>query len=151
MIEFNLRITSDSPDFKERVGIIRKFIMEQATEIDFTDIEIRITEPISPYRARYGPPLRYSAAYRPPVVPASNPASSYLVATREEAEQVISSAKDVLKEHQSITVSDVKELMGLSDTNTAVESTWGWTDLTTAEIKQVRDGWYIDFPTPNVL
>jgi hypothetical protein len=122
-------------------------------------------------RARYGvrpgvsrPPTNYArmgnnpigstirdARDRPP-----NPATTrrqeiddILLATRVEAELVLERLYDLLKEYDSVTVSDLYSLVGWSSSYT--DQKWGWTSLTGSSVRRNRDGYVLELPATSPL
>lgn len=69
--------------------------------------------------------------------------------TREEAVVVIDSMIDRISRYSSVTVSDLYDILGV--TGSYVDRQWGWTDLVTADIRQVRGGFLLDLPRPEPI
>jgi hypothetical protein len=72
-----------------------------------------------------------------------------LLATREDAEEVIQSMYDVFDQYNAVTVSEFLELVGLPDEYT--DRSYGWTNLREIQVRRVRDGYVVDLPPPRVL
>ena len=62
----------------------------------------------------------------------------------DEAHQVIDALCDRLERYGSVTVQDLYDLIGVSAPRTAMY--WGWTDLSEARVRKIRDGWLIELP-----
>lgn len=73
-----------------------------------------------------------------------------IVASRSEGQEVLSQMYDILSRYESVTVSDLYELVGLRPSHTDLK--WGWTDLHGASVDRLRDGSFLlDLPTPEAL
>ena len=73
-----------------------------------------------------------------------------IVASRSEGQEVLSQMDDSLSRYDSVTVSDLYELVGLRPSHTDLK--WGWTDLHGASVDRLRDGSFLlDLPTPEAL
>ena len=83
---------------------------------------------------------------RPVVQPRTQSIDDILLATRVEAETVLDRLYDLLKDYESVTVSDLHSLVGLSSSYT--DQKWGWTDLHGSQVRRVRDGYIIELPKP---
>jgi hypothetical protein len=122
-------------------------------------------------RARYGsrpgvsrPPTNYArmgnnpigstmreARDRPPnpATPRRQEIDDILLATRVEAELVLERLYDLLKEYESVTVSDLYSLVGWSSSYT--DQKWGWTSLTGSSVRRTRDGYILELPATSSL
>lgn len=70
-----------------------------------------------------------------------------VLASRAEADSVLSSMFAVLEEYQVVTVSDFYDLIG--HTGSFADEKWGWDDLRGSTIHRVsRGGYTLDLPTP---
>ncbi len=49
-----------------------------------------------------------------------------------------------IEQYEVVSVSDLNELLGLPSSH--VDNKWGWTNLSTIDTKQVREGFRISFP-----
>lgn len=72
-----------------------------------------------------------------------------LLATREEANEVLQNMFDIFDQYNSVNVSDFLELVGLPDEYT--DRNYGWTNLRDAQVRRVRDGYILDLPEPRAL
>lgn len=70
--------------------------------------------------------------------------SEFLLSTREEADLVLERMTDILDNYDIVSVADLHDLVGLQSSH--VDNKWGWTTLTNVQIRQVREGYLIDFP-----
>ena len=66
--------------------------------------------------------------------------------TRGEAESVLMAMDDVLAEYRIVKVSDFYEFADVTSDHAAYN--YGWTDLRSANVIKVRDGWMIKLPRP---
>ena len=64
--------------------------------------------------------------------------------TRAEAEEVIERLFDIVSRYDSVTVSDLYELVGVRSTH--VDHKWGWTDLRGAGVARIKDGYLLELP-----
>lgn len=70
--------------------------------------------------------------------------------SRSEGQEVIGRMYDILSRYESVTVSDLYELVGLRGDHTDLK--WGWTDLHGATVERLRNGGFLlDLPTPEPL
>lgn len=67
-----------------------------------------------------------------------------IVSTREEADLVIERLGDVLSQYDVVSLSDLYELLGLETSH--IDSKWGWTNLTGAQVRQIRQGYLLELP-----
>lgn len=68
---------------------------------------------------------------------------------RGEAEEVLSRLLDLIEDYEVATVADLYDLVGI--TSEFTDNKWGWTNLNTATVNRVRDGYLISLPRPMVL
>lgn len=98
--------------------------------------------------------VSYSDYYDKDKKPVQNKASSYnfdeiTMNTRSDAEQVLDNLIDITREYGQASVGDFCDLVGVD--NSFTDYKYGWTDLTRVTISRTRDGYIINFPTPNKL
>lgn len=80
----------------------------------------------------------------------SKPASAYfdvnniMFDTRSDAENVLDDLVTLLENYPACTIGDFYDAMGQSAPYTA--ENYGWTNLSEAQVRSCRDGYYIDFP-----
>lgn len=73
-----------------------------------------------------------------------------VLATRQDAEEVLERMFDILDRYESVSVADLYELTGFTPTHT--DKTWGWTRLKGASVGRIRSGGYLlDLPDPEHL
>lgn len=63
---------------------------------------------------------------------------------RGEAEEVLAGMDALLEQYQLVSVADLNELVGISGNYT--DNRYGWTDLRSASIVRVRDGYMLKLP-----
>jgi hypothetical protein len=73
-----------------------------------------------------------------------------ILATRSEAEQVLSHMTDCLMDYGSVSVADLYELAGTQSHEFTLNK-YGWTDLRTANVRPVRGGYLLDLPRPRPI
>lgn len=70
--------------------------------------------------------------------------------SRAEGQEVLSRMYDILSRYESVTVSDLYELVGIRGDHTDLK--WGWTDLHGASVDRLRNGGFLlDLPQPEAL
>lgn len=67
-----------------------------------------------------------------------------VVETRREAETVLSRMDEIMEEYNIVRVADLYDLVGVTGDYT--DNNYGWTNIRSAKIVQVRDGYKIDMP-----
>lgn len=78
--------------------------------------------------------------------PRSQNIDDILLATRVEAETVLDSLYDILKEYESASVADLYSLVGWS--SNFVDQKWGWLQLNGSQVRRVREGYILELPRP---
>lgn len=76
----------------------------------------------------------------------SNMVDEILLDTRAEAEDVLGKMYDLLERYDTVSVSDLNSLVGL--TGPFTDDNWGWTDLQGSRTKRVREGYLLILPDP---
>lgn len=90
----------------------------------------------------------HTSRHAPPVSP--EPRSSrhnrdeFIISSREEAELVLERMNDIIDTYEVASVADLNDLVGLPTTH--VDNKWGWVYLGDVQIRQIREGYLIDFP-----
>ena len=72
-----------------------------------------------------------------------------VLATRTEAESVLSRMYDLIEHYNMVTVAEFYSLVGISAEFT--DENWGWRDLRSANIQHIRDGFRINLPKPEEI
>lgn len=72
-----------------------------------------------------------------------------IIFEKNDAEAVISSMIDLIEQYGEATVKDLYSLIGVTPEYTVGE--FGWTNLSRATVRRVRDGYVLDFPPPRAL
>lgn len=72
-----------------------------------------------------------------------------ILATRVEADEVLRRMDELLERYETVSVGDLCELVGVEGGYTAEK--WGWTDLSKAGIKRVREGYLLVLPQSEPL
>lgn len=70
-----------------------------------------------------------------------------ILATRAEAEEVLTRMYDVLSRYDSVTVSDLYDLVGITGEYT--DHNWGWTSLADSSVSRARNGYLLNLPKPS--
>lgn len=71
--------------------------------------------------------------------------------SRQDAEAVLSEMLDTLDRYQLVTVLDMYDMAGLGNEAPYTANRFGWTNLRSAEVTRVRDGYIIDLPKPSAM
>jgi hypothetical protein len=93
--------------------------------------------------------LTYVTPKPRPARPKRTDPSDVIIASREEAISVLDAMNDILEQYHVVSIADFNELVGIPrsyDTDKL-----GWDTLEGVEVKQVRTGYSILFPTTKVL
>lgn len=69
-----------------------------------------------------------------------------ILATRREAEEVLDQMRDSLARYETVSVSDLYEMVG--EDSSFTDEKWGWTDLTGSSVSRTRDGYLLNLPRP---
>lgn len=86
--------------------------------------------------------------YAPPT--SSEPRTSrynrndFILSSREEGELVLERMNDIIDKYEIASVADLNDLVGLPTTH--IDNKWGWSNLSDVQIRQIREGYLIDFP-----
>ncbi len=92
-------------------------------------------------------PLQYAPPQRPGAGTAhvGRLASTDLIlTTREEADSVLENMTNIVDQYQVASVADLNEIVGLP-TN-PIDNKWGWSNLSGATVRQIREGYLLDLP-----
>jgi hypothetical protein len=72
----------------------------------------------------------------------SYPIGEIIIDNRGEANDVLVALEEILDEYDSVTVSDLYEIVGF-DSDDWTTARWGWTDLQSARVVRAREGGYL--------
>lgn len=72
-----------------------------------------------------------------------------ILSTRKEAEDVLERLNDLIDKFDVASVADLCEITGLPSSYT--DNNWGWSNLTFVKVRQIREGFVIDFPPAESL
>lgn len=67
-----------------------------------------------------------------------------IVGSKSDADTVVERLIDIVDMYEVVSVAELYELLGLPSSH--VDNKWGWTHLSSIEVRQVREGWRIGFP-----
>ncbi len=94
-----------------------------------------------------------SPRYAPPVSPEPRTSrhvrDEFIISSREEAELVLGTMIEIIEKYDVASVADLHELVGIQSSH--IDHKWGWIYLTDVQIRQVREGYLIDFPQPEPI
>lgn len=99
-----------------------------------------------PYTHLPDQPRRYLEASRQNIRREEN---DIIIPSKSEAERVVEQLIDIVEKYDQASVADYYELIGLPTQHT--DNKWGWTSLSRAEIRQVREGYSINLPPPEPI
>ncbi len=81
---------------------------------------------------------------------ARNHFDELIIASRQEAEEVIDRMFDIMSRYGSVSVADLYELTGLQSSHTDIK--WGWTEMRGAKPVRLRQGGFLlELPEPQPL
>lgn len=86
---------------------------------------------------------------RRPIPRANFEFDQIILATRAEAQTVLSRMYDVIQRYDVVTVASLYEMVGIPGTH--VDEKWGWTDLRPAGITLMSNGYLLDLPQPEPI
>lgn len=72
-----------------------------------------------------------------------------IIDNRGEAEEVLSALDEIIDQYKAATVLDFYDLVGVTGKHT--DQKFGWTDLRSAQVVRVREGYVIKLPKPVAL
>jgi hypothetical protein len=72
-----------------------------------------------------------------------------LISSRGEAEEVLSHLVDLTIDYGQASVADLYDLVGI--TGEFTDNKWGWTDLRSASVSRVRDGYLLNLPRTKLI
>jgi len=84
-----------------------------------------------------------------PVPRGNESLSDIIIPSRDEAVGVLDMMREIIDLYEVTSVGDYKEMLGIPTNH--VDQTWGWTDLSQAQIRQTREGYLIDLPPVETL
>jgi hypothetical protein len=95
---------------------------------------------------RMPPPITGRLPDQPPTGFRQNrrEANDILLVSREEADQVLETLTNCVEMYGVVSLADLYELIG--HPQATIDQKWGWTYLTSASIKSVRDGYLLELP-----
>lgn len=67
-----------------------------------------------------------------------------ILKTRGEAQDVLNALADYIDQYGAVRLSDLQEMVGISGDFT--DTYWGWTNVSNAIVRKVREGWLLDLP-----
>lgn len=91
-------------------------------------------------RNRYNEESRVSSVYN---------YDDIILESRGEAEEVLSQMIEILDTYDNVSVADLYDLVGL--TGKFTDNRYGWTNLRTAEVVRVREGYMLKLPRPTPI
>jgi hypothetical protein len=98
--------------------------------------------PVSRYNTRTPAPYDRSPINRRPIE--RHEVTELIFASREEAEQVLEMVTEIIDTYEMASVADLHQLAGLPSTH--VDNKWGWSNIAGVTVRQIREGFLIDFP-----
>ena len=101
-------------------------------------------------RVQYNNPINRAARPDPrdprrsQSMPRRNDPAEFVVPDRDEAEQVLDRLIDLVDQYETASLADLYDLLGMRTQNTDYK--WGWTNLNSAQIVQLREGYLLQLP-----
>ncbi len=74
---------------------------------------------------------------------------SIILESKGEAEEVLGNLVDLVDDYQIATVGDLYDFIGIDSEFT--DHNYGWTNLSTASVKRVREGYVLNLPKPKLI
>lgn len=83
---------------------------------------------------------------RPITQPDALDIGDVILETKVEAQSIAEKLMEIVEEYQVVTVATLNEMLGQTPEYT--DNKFGWTNLSSMDIKRVREGWLILLPSP---
>lgn len=109
----------------------------------------RITYNAPVNRGYGGSPLRNAPPISTGPRTMRNTRDDFILSSRDEADLVLERMNDIIETYEVVSVADLNELVGFPSSH--VDHKWGWSFLGDVQIRQVREGYLIDFPQPEAI
>jgi len=133
-------------------GLKRKMYGDSATRRYVPGSGSRVTS-YTPYNRpverRYSPLSNSTPSRTIPVSRVRHERENFILSSRQEAELVLERMNDIIDQYEVVSVADLNELVGLPTSH--IDNKWGWSYLADVDIRQVREGYLIDFPLPEPI
>ena len=97
----------------------------------------------------YGASYRRTPEYAPPQRRVGYTFDDIVIATSQEAEEVLQQMVDTIGKYGTVTVNDYYDFVG--EVGNPSDVNYGWNSLRTADIVRVRDGYIIKLPKPKPI
>lgn len=81
-----------------------------------------------------------------PTRPSAFDVNEIILGSHIEASTVMDKLVHIIQEYNGVTVADLNDLIG--QTSEYTDHKWGWTDLSEARIRRIREGYLLDLPEP---
>lgn len=75
--------------------------------------------------------------------------NDFILTSREEANLVLERMNDIIETYDAVSVADLNDLVGFPQSH--IDNKWGWTFLSDVDVRQVPEGFLIDFPSAEPL
>lgn len=100
----------------------------------------------NPVRGRVDPRESHRLPHQPPHKANVNrrEANDIVLASRDDAKEVLAMMDECVDKYQVVSLADLYELLGLP--KSTVDQRWGWTNITSADVRQIRDGFLLELP-----
>lgn len=96
------------------------------------------------YRSYYNRRNEEERRYDAPRTRSAYSYDEVVVDTRNEAEEVLARMDELIEEYKMVSVADLYDLVGITGNYT--DNKYGWTNLRSAEVVRVRNGYLIKLP-----
>lgn len=97
-------------------------------------------------------PRRAFLPDQPPQVPRGPRTHDFgriVIVSKEDAEVVLDRLIDIIDTYDIASVADLHDLVGIP--TSYIDNNWGWTSLGHANVRQVREGFVLDLPSPEQI
>lgn len=95
--------------------------------------------------SRREPPARSTRQARP-----RHDFTDIIFMNRKDADAVVDRLLDVIDEYGVVTIADLNDIAGVDESD-YTDNRWGWMNLSTAEVRRIREGYILDLPEPKVI
>ena len=133
------------------IGCIEMLILGKTSRLD-TNVEVKKTNYLRFYDSLPSPSSAYISSQTSATAQAEkDPTTGVKIIQIQnfgKAEEVREALREIIATYSSktATVADYYQLVGIEPSKT--DFSWGWTDLSKAQIVRCKDGWVIEFPRP---
>lgn len=96
------------------------------------------------YRGVSTPPLRPALPDQGPVSRLRGEPNQVIIVNKDEADMALERLCDIADQFGAVSVADLHSIIAMRVA--AIDHKWGWTDLSSAEVRQTREGFLLHLP-----